>query len=49
MGNEMFSRVKYENEVGAFEGAGCLAKGLYRPSINCIMFTRDLKYGKTPF
>ena len=26
---------------GAFEGAGYEAKGLYRPEVDCIMFTRD--------
>lgn len=30
----------YAGKVGAFEGAGYKANGLYRPSINCIMFTR---------
>jgi len=30
----------YAGKVGAFEGAGYMSKGLYRPSINCIMFTR---------
>ena len=44
IGNQMISRMKYANQVGAFEGAGYLAKGLYRSSINCIMFTRDLKF-----
>lgn len=29
------------NRVGAFEGAGYEAKGLYRPEADCIMFTRD--------
>jgi hypothetical protein len=28
-------------KVGAFEGASYEAKGLYRPSTDCIMFTRD--------
>ncbi len=42
--SEMISRMKYANQVGAFEGAGYLAKGLYRSSINCIMFTRDLTF-----
>jgi hypothetical protein len=42
--SEMISRMKYVNQIGAFEGAGYLAKGLYRSSINCIMFTRDLKF-----
>jgi hypothetical protein len=32
---------KYANHVGAFEGAGYEAKGLYRPEADCIMFTRD--------
>lgn len=32
---------KYANRVGAFEGAGYEAKGLYRPEADCIMFTRD--------
>jgi hypothetical protein len=28
------------NKVGAFEGAGYVSTGLFRPSINCIMFSR---------
>lgn len=32
---------KYAGKVGAFEGAGYEAKGLYRPEADCIMFTRD--------
>ncbi|MGN6182113.1 MAG: M64 family metallopeptidase [Thermoanaerobaculia bacterium] len=32
---------QYANKVGAFEGAGYEAKGLYRPEEDCIMFTRD--------
>jgi hypothetical protein len=27
--------------VGAYEGAGYLAKGLYRPEVDCIMFSRN--------
>jgi IgA peptidase M64/peptidase M64-like protein len=30
-------------KVGAFEGGGYRAKGLYRPSSDCIMFTRNLE------
>ncbi len=30
----------YAGKVGAFEGAGYMSNGLFRPSINCIMFTR---------
>ncbi|MBV9495601.1 MAG: peptidase M64 [Acidobacteria bacterium] len=32
---------KYAGKVGAFEGAGYQATGLYRPQADCIMFTRD--------
>lgn len=31
----------YAGKVGAFEGAGYEAKGLYRPQADCIMFTRN--------
>ena len=30
----------FAGKVGAFEGAGYTSTGLYRPSVNCIMFTR---------
>ncbi len=32
---------KYYGKVGAFEGGGYLAKGIYRPEIDCIMFSRN--------
>jgi hypothetical protein len=32
---------KYAGKVGAFEGAAYEAQGLYRPEVDCIMFTRD--------
>lgn len=32
--------IKYEGEIGAFEGAMYHAKGIYRSQPNCIMFTR---------
>jgi len=32
----------YRGKVGAFEGAGYAFKGLYRPSLNCIMFSKGL-------
>jgi hypothetical protein len=32
---------EHGGKVGAFEGAGYEAKGLYRPELDCIMFTRD--------
>jgi hypothetical protein len=34
---------KYYGKVGAFEGAGYLQKGLYRPMIDCIMFSKGSK------
>jgi hypothetical protein len=48
--DELFRRVQaadtkllspLSGKVGAFEGASYEAKGLYRPSADCIMFTRD--------
>lgn len=32
---------KFAGKVGAFEGAGYEATGLFRPEADCIMFTRD--------
>ncbi|HEX8153054.1 MAG TPA: M64 family metallopeptidase, partial [Thermoanaerobaculia bacterium] len=32
---------QYAGKVGAFEGASYEAKGLYRPQVDCIMFTRN--------
>jgi hypothetical protein len=37
----MLASEKYYGKVGAFEGAGYEAKGLYRPEVDCIMFTRN--------
>jgi hypothetical protein len=39
------SKSRFKSQVGAFEGAGYSAKGLYRPMLDCIMFTK----GKKPF
>lgn len=44
--NMLFGKEKYRTEVGAFEGAGYLAKGLYRSQIDCIMYTRHLEFCK---
>jgi len=33
----------FAGKVGAFEGAGYAAKGLYRPALDCIMFTKGAK------
>ncbi len=37
----MLKSQEYYGKVGAFEGGGYLAKGLYRPEIDCIMFSRN--------
>ena len=37
----MLNKNKFFGKVGAFEGAGYESKGLYRPEIDCIMFTRN--------
>jgi hypothetical protein len=41
-----FAAEQYRDKAGAFEGAGYLAKGLYRPQIDCIMYTRHLVFCK---
>ncbi len=46
METELFSKEKYKDAVGAFEGAGYSAKGLYRSQIDCIMYTRHEKFCK---
>lgn len=43
--NNYFQKSELKDKVGAFEGAGYSAQGLYRPMLDCIMFTR----GKKPF
>jgi hypothetical protein len=37
------AKSKYRDKVGAFEGAGYSAKGLYRPMLDCLMFTKGDK------
>jgi len=44
--DEFFATEQYRDKVGAFEGAGYLAKGLYRPQIDCIMYTRHMQFCK---
>jgi len=31
------------NTIGAFEGAGYVSQGLYRPAVDCLMFSRGVK------
>ena len=38
---KLLGGAKYARTVGAFEGANYEARGLYRPEVDCIMFTRD--------
>jgi hypothetical protein len=38
---EFFGNERFRDAVGAFEGAGYRASGLYRPQADCVMFTRD--------
>ncbi|HOW26408.1 MAG TPA: M64 family metallopeptidase [Bacteroidales bacterium] len=42
--DSFFMQEKYRNMVGAFDGAGYVAKGLYRSQIDCIMFTRHMVF-----
>ncbi len=39
---EILKRSKYAGKVGAFEGAGYVSTGLYRPSLDCRMFSLSL-------
>lgn len=39
----LMEKEQYAKRVGAFEGASYQAKGLYRPSVDCIMFSRNAK------
>jgi len=41
-----FSEEKYNDKVGAFEGADYTQHGLYRPQVDCIMFTRHMHFCK---
>ena len=38
---EMFSKNKYKDATGAFEGGNYMQFGLYRSALDCIMFTRN--------
>ena len=43
----LLASMEYAGRVGAFEGAAYEARGLYRPAIDCIMFSRN-KVGFCP-
>ena len=36
---------KWFGKTGAFEGSGYASTGLYRPSVDCIMFSKNLDHG----
>ena len=40
--NALFQNQKHRGKVGAFEGSGYASEGLYRPYIDCIMFSKSL-------
>lgn len=42
--DEMIKKMKFAGKVGAFEGAGYLSHGLFRSSVNCMMFTRKMEF-----
>ncbi len=35
---------KYEDKVGVYEGGGYMAKGIFRPMIDCRMHTNDAAF-----
>jgi hypothetical protein len=39
---DILKNSKYSGKVGAFEGAGYVSKGVYRPAIDCRMFSLSL-------
>jgi hypothetical protein len=41
--NAFFKKSRFRGKVGAFEGAGYTAKGLFRPMLDCLMFSRGLR------
>jgi hypothetical protein len=43
--DKYFKNSKFAGKVGAFEGGGYSSQGIYRPMIDCIMFSK----GKKPY
>ncbi len=41
--NAFFKKSRFQGRIGAFEGAGYAAKGMYRPMLDCLMFSRGLR------
>jgi hypothetical protein len=42
--DKFFAAEKFKEETGAFEGAGYMQYGLYRSQLDCIMYTRHMKF-----
>jgi hypothetical protein len=41
--DDLLLKSPFAGKVGAFEGAGYTSKGLYRPALDCIMFSKGTK------
>jgi len=41
--DNFFKKSRFQGKVGAFEGAGYAAKGLFRPMLDCLMFSRGMR------
>ena len=39
--SKLLATMPYSGQVGAFEGASYEPKGLFRPEVDCVMFSRD--------
>jgi len=41
--DEFLEKSRYRGKVGVYEGAGYSSQGLYRPMVDCIMFSKGSK------
>ena len=39
--SDLLAAMPHADQVGAFEGASYEDRGLYRPEVDCIMFSRN--------
>lgn len=44
--SQLLENDPYAGKVGAFEGANYLSNGMYRPEVDCIMFSKSLRFCK---
>jgi hypothetical protein len=42
--DKFFVLEKFKDKIGAFEGAGYMQYGLYRSQLDCIMYTRHMRF-----